>query len=94
MATAVRLPDEIVGVAKKYAKSSFRSLSKQVEYWMTIGKIVDENPQYSSMIKPKLIETREEIEVLDLPDDLQKKVNSLSKIVEKAVKKKKIMMNK
>jgi hypothetical protein len=44
MAVAVRLPEEIVKDAQKYASLSLRSVPKQIEYWYRLGKIADENP--------------------------------------------------
>jgi hypothetical protein len=44
MAVAVRLPEEIVRDAQKYASLSLRSVPKQIEYWYRLGKIADENP--------------------------------------------------
>jgi hypothetical protein len=43
MAVAVRLPEEIVRDAQKYALLSLRSVPKQIEYWYRLGKIADEN---------------------------------------------------
>jgi hypothetical protein len=44
MNTAIRLSEDIVSQAKVYAKSMNRSLSKQIEYWASIGKVAEENP--------------------------------------------------
>jgi hypothetical protein len=44
MAVAVRLSEEIVKDAQKYASLSLRSVPKQIEYWYRLGKIADENP--------------------------------------------------
>lgn len=44
MSIAVRLSEEIVNDAQKYAELNLRSVPKQIEYWYRLGKIADENP--------------------------------------------------
>ena len=44
MATTVKLSDELVNEAKRYAHVYARSVPKQIEYWSRIGKIAEENP--------------------------------------------------
>jgi hypothetical protein len=43
----IKLSDEIINDAKKYAGIYNRSLPKQIEYWAKIGKISEENPDLS-----------------------------------------------
>lgn len=47
MAVTIKLADEIVNEAKRYGEVYSRSTPKQIEYWMTIGKIAEENPDLS-----------------------------------------------
>ncbi|MGH1456516.1 MAG: TA system antitoxin ParD family protein [Alphaproteobacteria bacterium] len=47
MATTIKLSDEIVNEAKRYAAVYSRSTPKQIEYWSNIGKIAEENPDLS-----------------------------------------------
>ncbi len=47
MATTVKLSDEAINEARRYSKIYSRSTPKQIEYWMTIGKIAEENPDLS-----------------------------------------------
>ncbi|WP_039758475.1 TA system antitoxin ParD family protein [Bartonella queenslandensis] len=47
MATNIKLSDELVSEAKRYAAVYSRSLPKQIEYWSRIGKIAEENPDLS-----------------------------------------------
>jgi len=42
--TSVNLPDELVKLAKRYAKVNHRSVPKQIEYWSKIGRTMEENP--------------------------------------------------
>ncbi|MDX2073517.1 MAG: ParD-like family protein [Alphaproteobacteria bacterium] len=42
--TTIKLSDDLVNDAKRYAAVFSRSVPKQIEYWSRIGKIVEENP--------------------------------------------------
>ncbi len=44
MATTIKLSDELVREARRYADVYSRSVPKQIEYWSRIGKIAEENP--------------------------------------------------
>ncbi len=44
MPTAIKISDELVAEARRYAGVYQRSVPKQIEYWSTIGKIAEENP--------------------------------------------------
>lgn len=44
MATAIKLSDELIRAARKHGSIYSRSAPKQIEYWMGIGKIAEENP--------------------------------------------------
>ena len=41
---AVKLPSQLVDEVRRYAETFSRSLPKQIEYWIKIGKIAEENP--------------------------------------------------
>jgi hypothetical protein len=41
---SIRLSNEIISEAGKYASVYTRSLSMQIEHWARIGKIAEENP--------------------------------------------------
>ena len=45
--STVKLSDELVAEAKKFAGVYNRSVPKQIEHWSRIGKIVEENPDLS-----------------------------------------------
>lgn len=47
MATTIKLSDELVREARRYAEVYSRSVPKQIEYWSRIGKIAEENPDLS-----------------------------------------------
>ena len=44
MAKAIKLSDELIDDAQRYASVNHRSPPKQIEHWATIGKIAEENP--------------------------------------------------
>ena len=44
MSVAIKISDKLLFQAKRYASIYNRSVPKQIEYWSTIGKIAEENP--------------------------------------------------
>jgi hypothetical protein len=40
----VKISEELHEIARKRAKALNRSINMQVEHWMRIGKIIEENP--------------------------------------------------
>ena len=55
-AVAVKLSERFVAIAKARADIEHRSTAKQVEFWASIGKIADENPEMpGQFIKDTLI---------------------------------------
>jgi hypothetical protein len=59
--TAVRLSEDIVRTAKVYAPVNFRSIPKQIEHWVKIGKIAEENPDLPYEFIKSVLEAREEM---------------------------------
>ena len=60
MPQSVKLSDELIKQARHYGDVYHRSTAKQIEYWSTIGKISEENPDLSySFIKDILLAQRE-----------------------------------
>ncbi|HDH04509.1 MAG TPA: hypothetical protein ENH01_02175 [Nitrospirae bacterium] len=56
MATAVRISEKLVDEARKFSRIEHRSLTGQIEYWATIGKCAEENPDLTySLIKEILV---------------------------------------
>lgn len=45
MATALKLSDDLIEIAKPRAAAEHRSVPKQIEYWARLGKAVEENPE-------------------------------------------------
>jgi hypothetical protein len=62
MSVNVKLSENLVEQAKRYAHIQHRSLPKQIEYWSLIGKIAEENPDLPyAMIRDILIADQEEV---------------------------------
>ena len=60
MPQSVKLSDELTEQARHYGAVYYRSRAKQIEYWSTIGKISEENPDLPySFIKDILLAQRE-----------------------------------
>ena len=49
----VKISDELHEAAKVMARAMSRSINSQAEYWMRIGKLIEENPAitYSEVLK-------------------------------------------
>ncbi len=60
MAEHIRLTKELLTDAQKAAQENKRTLQEQIEHWIAIGKIAEDNPDLpGSMIKGILIGLRE-----------------------------------
>ncbi len=61
MSVNVKLSEDLVTQAKRYAQIQHRSVPKQIEYWSKIGRIAEENPDLPfSMIRDILLADQEE----------------------------------
>ena len=61
MATAVKISDNLFARAKIKSKVFKRSVAGQIEYWATIGQIVDENPDLPLPLIQEILIAKEEI---------------------------------
>ena len=61
MATAVKVSDNLFAKAKIRSKVFKRSVAGQIEYWATIGQIVDENPDLPLPLIQEILLAKEEI---------------------------------
>ena len=59
--SAVRISEEIVKDAVKYAPVTMRSVPKQIEHWIRIGKIAEENPDLPYEFIRGVLEGRSEM---------------------------------
>lgn len=62
MATAVKLSENIVSEAKIISRVLNRSVAGQIEHWVRIGKIAEENPDLSYEFIKNILIAREEVE--------------------------------
>ena len=61
MATSIRLDDVFVSEVQINAKVASRSVPKQIEHWVKIGKIAEDNPNLSYEFIRESLLAREEI---------------------------------
>ena len=60
MSTVIRISDNLAKEAKTRSKVEHRSMTSQLEYWATIGKAAEENPDLPfSFIKETLLAIQE-----------------------------------
>jgi len=60
MSTVIRVSDKLASEAKIKSKVEHRSMTSQIEYWATIGKAAEENPDLPfSFIKDTLLALEE-----------------------------------
>ncbi len=59
----VKISEELHILARRRAKALNRSINMQVEHWMRIGKLVEENPDmtYRDIWQKLISETSEEL---------------------------------
>ncbi|WP_430233752.1 TA system antitoxin ParD family protein [Nitrosomonas communis] len=61
MSINVKLSEDLVAQAKRYAQIQHRSVPKQIEYWSQIGRIAEENPDLPfTMIRDIMLADQEE----------------------------------
>ena len=60
--SAIRLSEEIIKAANIYAPINSRSIPKQIEHWVKIGKIAEENPDLPYDFIKGVLEAKSEIE--------------------------------
>ncbi len=61
MTTTIKLSDDLINSARRFAAIYSRSTPKQIEYWSRIGKMAEENPDLSySLIKDILLSRAEQ----------------------------------
>ena len=68
MSKAIKLSDQLVADATVYARVFHRSAPKQIEYWATIGKISEENPDLPLGFVKDVLIGLEEADVGDLTE--------------------------
>lgn len=67
--TAVNLSNDLIEKAKKYAHVYNRSTPKQIEYWASIGRVAEDNPDLPyAFIKDILLAMEEKPVPFDLTE--------------------------
>ena len=61
MSTAIKISDKIANEARISAKVAHRSMAGQVEYWASIGKIAEDNPDLSFSVINDILLGREQL---------------------------------
>ncbi len=62
MATAVKLSDSLNSEAKIMSKALNRSLADQIEHWVKIGKIAEENPDLTYELVKSILIAQQEVQ--------------------------------
>ena len=62
MSIAVRISDELIKEAKTLSKVENRSVTGQIEYWVKIGKIAEQNPSLSYKVIKEILIGIEELD--------------------------------
>ncbi len=68
MSVSIKLSDNIVNEARRYATVYSRSLPKQIEYWSRIGKIAEENPDLPYFFLKEILLALEEVKEGDIDE--------------------------
>lgn len=58
---AIRLPEELINQAEKYAHINMRTVPKQIEYWAMLGRCAEDNPDLSLDFIKNCLLAQEEI---------------------------------
>ena len=61
MPIAVKISDELAKIAKIKSKIYKRSIAGQIEYWATIGQIVEDNPDLPLPFIYEILTAKEQI---------------------------------
>lgn len=59
MAQSVRLPDDLVALAREEAELHDRAVSNQISHWMSIGKAIEQSGVYDHVRISALLERQD-----------------------------------
>ena len=68
MSKAIKLSEQLVADATRYARIFHRSPPKQIEHWATIGRVAEENPDLPLHFMNDILVGLEEAEVGELTE--------------------------
>ncbi|MBF0260381.1 MAG: hypothetical protein HQL97_00915 [Magnetococcales bacterium] len=63
MSTTIQISDTLAAEARQHAQVFQRSLPGQIEFWSSIGKIAEENPDLNYAIIKDILLARQETEL-------------------------------
>ena len=66
--SAIRLSEDIMKAAITYALNNSRSVPKQIEHWVKIGRIAEENPDLPYEFIKGALEAKSEMENGEVSD--------------------------
>jgi len=66
MSITIKLSDVLIQEAKPYAQAMHHSVPEQIEYWVRLGKVAEENPTLPINMLQDLLESIEEAQVGNL----------------------------
>lgn len=61
MSTAIKISEEIAEEARLTARVTRRSMAGQIEYWASIGKVAEDNPDLSFSVIKDILLGREQL---------------------------------
>ncbi|NDF13148.1 MAG: hypothetical protein EB060_10100 [Proteobacteria bacterium] len=68
MSHPVKLSDDLIDAARRYASINSRSVPKQIEYWSKIGQIAEDNPDLPYGLIRQLLLSKQQMEDGELTD--------------------------
>ena len=68
MSKAIKLSEQLVADATRYARIFHRSPPKQIEHWATIGRVAEENPDLPLRFVNDILVGLEEAEAGELTE--------------------------
>lgn len=68
MSTAVKLDDALVESARIHGEASHRSTPKQIEYWATLGRIAEQNPDMSHEFIVGILRARAQVRASEVSE--------------------------
>lgn len=60
METNVKLSKSLILMAKKFSKASDRTVKEQLEHWINIGRLIEDNPDLTYEFIKNILQGQEE----------------------------------
>lgn len=65
---AIRLPKGLIAQATHYAEVNLRTVPKQIEYWATLGRCAEDNPDLPLEFIKECLLAKEELKAGEVSD--------------------------